>query len=519
MVGGLLFLYRYAASKDLKAGRAGNANVNQAVETDLPVAVVSSDIKAKIIQEPPVLPQPKISKLTQKTTTNSDGSSNTMFSSGQADGGDVAKAREIQTTINSPGDIIYNDQTGSYPLLGQVLKDYLSVNLRWSTEISSLKEIIVKDTDVKDTGWCGLYSGSYDKTAEGKVSSVSSVITINVYKDCYQNDDNLFNDYMKLILSHEYGHHYTLYHKWVDWGLLGDSRFPDNYYTLRNLDKGKTATDYSLGWANCDSEIIAEDYSYFYSGYGVDRVSSVWGYPSSSVKSWLESIAQVSGTSTSQKLVLSLTNPLDNQNVSGIINFSAQVSGGTRRQVIFYVDNNSIGELVNAPFTIQVDTKKYSNAVHIFKVVASDGVNTLESQANVTIRNQENDQPDITPPSVSFAQPKSNNFEWSGNSNLSIETLSDDNIGVTKLELYINDYLVFPNKSNNIHNFKDIIFTWPAGNVGSGEYTIKVIAWDAAGNKSEKSIKIIRIIESENQNQQFQTGLNINDNTNPNTNT
>ncbi len=522
LVFGLLFLYRYSLANNSKQSK-NTTNQNSNINAFRVATVVPEDVKESIIKNPPVLSS-KTSKITQTAIKNTDGVSATLFTDGQSNSDDIKKAESLKVSIHSPLDVIYDDQTGQYPLLGQTLKEYINADLFWGSEIGSLKEIIVKNVDPSQTGWCGLYSGSYTQSSS---IQVSSVITINVNDACYHSNKALFNDYMELILSHEYGHHYTLYRKWVGWQLLGNTRFPDAYYSVRQLDKTKTATDYSLGWANCDSEIIAEDYSYFYSGFGYDGVSSTWGYPSAQVKSWFESglngstsLAASSAISASDApLSVTLAAPTANQVLSGTVTAAANISGHPTK-VSFYWNDSLIAELSNAPYSVSIDTTKIPDGSYTLKVVATNENDTKESTISVSVKNITG--PDVEAPIVNFVQPKLVSFDWTGSDPLTIEIKSSDNVKVVKMELYINGSLVFPAaKDTSSHNYDDMAFTWSADTVAPGQYELKAIVYDAAGNKGESTIKITRTIIETNQNStNFENNdQQPNDNLNQNTNT
>jgi guanylate kinase len=264
--------------------------------------------KAAVIAEPPKHETPAAAPIVEATKTNTDGSTTTVIATAEG-----AKASDIKTvtdaapaTINTPYDIVYSDETGLYPDLEKTLKDYLNGVLKWRNEISSMKKITVRDAGA--TGWTGQYIGGYTVSADGKdITAASGTIILNTY---YYKDSPYFGDYMKLVLSHEYGHHYTLYHKWVDWDLTISDRFPDSYYAVRPLSKVTTATDYSLGWENCEAEIIAEDYSYLYSGYGWHGMKDTYGYPSAATKAWLDKIGDPSLLSSNAPPVVDTEKPV-----------------------------------------------------------------------------------------------------------------------------------------------------------------------------------------------------------------
>ncbi|MCX6812349.1 MAG: hypothetical protein NTW79_01870 [Candidatus Berkelbacteria bacterium] len=248
------------------------------------------------------------------TTSNSDGSKTVTTSEGAITQSDYDQARAAGASGSSPSTVHYIDETGQNPNLGADLKNYIANSLLWKGEISSLYAIILENAGA--SGWTGLYSGSYNIDQSGRITSAWAYITLNTY---YYSSSPYFEDYMKLTLSHEYGHHYTLYHKWLDWQLPAGNRFPDEYYATRPLTKATTTFDYSLGWGNCDAEIIAEDYSYIFSGYGYDAMAATYGYPSAAMRSWLDSFS--SGPPASPPPV---TPPAtDSENPTVVINLPA----------------------------------------------------------------------------------------------------------------------------------------------------------------------------------------------------
>ena len=369
-------------------------------------ATPSAAAKKEIAKAPP-----KYSSGGASTTTNDDGSKTTTVSDGGSDG-NASQAASAGSSGSSPSSIHYIDETGQNGDLGGALTSYISSNLLYSGEVSSLYAIILEDAG--DTGWAGLYSGSYNEDPSGHITSAWGYITLNTY---YYKNSPYFVDYMKLVLSHEYGHHYTLYHKWVNWQSPFGERFPDSYYSVRPLTKSGTAADYSLGWGNCDAEVIAEDYSYIYSGYGLHAMSGTYGYPSAGTRTWL--VNEPSG------------------------------SGG-----------ESIPESTPAPATATPAT-------------------TTTATATAAPTDTQN-------PTISITAPASNPYSWESG-NLSIAAEGTDNVAVSKIEIYVNDYLAATQNGSSINR------TWMQNGTPTGSYTLKAMAYDAAGNTAETSITVNKV--------------------------
>lgn len=409
--------------------------------------------------------------------TNPDGSTTVSVSDG-GDSGNTAQAQAAGPSGSIAG-IDYIDETGGHPGLGNDLKSFLSSNLRTSSEVSSLYAIILENAG--DTGWAGLYSASYTQQPNGDITSAWGYITLNAY---YYEGNPYFTDYMKLIFSHEYGHHYTLYHKWITWDLGAGVRFPDSYYSARSLPTASTAPDYSKGWANCDAEIIAEDYSYLYSGYGYHAMAGTYGYPSAAVRTWINNEPSGPGAPPAgdNPPSVSVTAPANGATISGSVAFSANASDDNGvSKVEFYIDSTLVAEDTSSPYSITLNTASYGNGAHTLKARATDTASqTAESAISVTISNAGADSEN---PTVTIVKPEGNPYAWTAD-DLYIKVTASDNVAVQKIELYINDYLVATENDGLMERI------WPWNNVGPGAYTLKAKAYDTSNNTSETSIVI-----------------------------
>lgn len=478
--------------KIVKPKKASSPVTNEAIKTP---ENVPSETKKTISKEPPK--HPEKSEIAASTTRNTDGSETTVISAGGAGG--TAELNQIATlgpSGSSPYSIRYVDETGNYSAMEGTLKDYLNNQLRWGGEVNYLYKITVRNAG--DTGWEGQYSGSYTVNSSGDVVSAFGYIILNVY---YHKDSPQFVDYMKLVLSHEYGHHYTLYHKWVDLDLKVGTRFPNSYYSVRPLSISTTAPDYSLGWNNCDSEIIAEDYAYLYSGYGYHAMNEVYGYPSSETKTWLDTLTSQGGSGASLPAPVpsptstttpaedttppsvSITEPAASSTLTGTVLFKASASDNVGiTKVGFYVNASLVIEDTTSPYETQINTEAYSNGAYTLKAVAYDNSLSTESSLSVTIANN---QPDTEKPVASIINPLSSLSDWT-TGDLIMEARATDNISVVKMEFYANDEFL----SERIGDYIGIRVRWFDGY--PGEYIFKVKAYDAAGNIGETTTTILK---------------------------
>jgi subtilisin family serine protease len=86
---------------------------------------------------------------------------------------------------------------------------------------------------------------------------------------------------------------------------------------------------------------------------------------------------------------------------------------------------------------------------------------------------------DTTIPTVQIASPLNGS---SINKNVKVSVAAQDNVGVARVELFING--VFFSSSTTV----PVTFTWNALKAGSGQHTLQAFAYDAAGNKGASSI-------------------------------
>lgn len=439
-----------------------------------PTPTLAAEAKQTVTKNPPAKPK----KGSSSTRTNSDGSKTTLVSDGNINSGDAGRVSSIPPA-SSIAAISYRDETGQNAALESILKDYLSNTLKWSNEVGQMREIIVRDAGA--TGWTGLYSGGYTIAPSGDITSAYGWITLNVY---YYKTSPYFNDYMKLTFSHEYGHHYTLYHKWVHWDLPEGTRFPDAYYTIRPLSKATTATDYSLGWSNCEAEIIAEDYSYLYSGYGYHAMSGTYSYPSNpGTKNWLNALPSGPGAPppANNPPTVSITAPASGATVSGTIAFSADASDDYGvSKVSFYVNDSLSAEDSSSPYSISLNTAAYANNTYTLKAVASDGTQTAQATISVTFNNAVVDEES---PVLTITQPAPNPYAWAGTS-FPVQASATDNIAATRIEVYVDDELITQQSAASIS------ITLTCNTCTPGTYTLKLKAFDAAGNFDEETVTL-----------------------------
>jgi len=380
----------------------------------------------------------------------------------------------------------YIDSTGMYPNLGNVIKEHLNSKLLKGEEVSYLYELDV--IDCASCNYGGYWTGSYLYSGDDIIKAYG-YITLNVanYKS-----SPYFEDYMKLIFSHEYGHHYTMYHRWIKLDIPSGQRFPASYYSARPLSYPATAPDYSKGWENCDAEVIAEDYSYFYSGYAYSGVAEAHGYPSVAIKTWLVNLSGTTPPAEPESPpadtivpTVAIISPENDAEISGNIAVAFSASDNVAvSKVELYINDSLFGADHSSPFQITWQTLSVENGVYNLSAKAYDSSGNFSvASISVTVSNS-NPEDDINP-QVSITAPIINPYSWLAE-DLLISAEAQDNLAVVKLEFYINGTLVASENNSIINRL------WRYEPTPVGSYELMAKAYDAANNSASASIIINR---------------------------
>jgi len=93
--------------------------------------------------------------------------------------------------------------------------------------------------------------------------------------------------------------------------------------------------------------------------------------------------------------------------------------------------------------------------------------------------------PELVPPTVSLTSP-ANNSNVSGA--VSVTANATDNVGVTKVEFYLNGVLQTTDTST------PYVYSWNTASLASGSYTLMAKAYDAAGNIGQSSNVVVTVV-------------------------
>ena len=175
--------------------------------------------------------------------------------------------------------------------------------------------------------------------------------------------------------------------------------------------------------------------------------------------------------------VVSITSP-GGGNVSGSVSISANASDniGVSR-VDFYVNGVLLASDPAAPYQVAWDSTKVANGSATLRATAFDAAGNSANSANVTVTVANAPPADTTPPAVSITSPGGGNVSGS----VSISANASDNVGVSRVDFYVNGVLLASDPSAPYQA------TWDSTKVANGAATLRATAFDAAGNSANSA--------------------------------
>jgi hypothetical protein len=143
-----------------------------------------------------------------------------------------------------------------------------------------------------------------------------------------------------------------------------------------------------------------------------------------------------------------------------------------------YIDGILRATSTSGSLTFNWNTINEYDGSHTLTYKAYDAAgNTGTANITVTVSNAA----DTVAPAVIISSPTSGSKIGT---KVSIKATASDNIGVTKMEIYIDGAL------NSTSNSGSISYSWNSAKVSKGTHTITVKAYDAAGNIGFASVNV-----------------------------
>lgn len=175
---------------------------------------------------------------------------------------------------------------------------------------------------------------------------------------------------------------------------------------------------------------------------------------------------------------VSLTSPVNNATVSGTTTITATAGDNVGvSKVEFYRSGVLLSATNVAPYSYGWNTTTVANGSYTLTAKAYDNTGNVAQSANVLVT-VNNPVADTTAPSVAVTAPV-NNTSVSGT--VSVTASASDNVGVSKVEFYINSVLAATDSAS------PFAYSWNTGLVPNGTYSVMAKAYDAAGNVGQSA--------------------------------
>lgn len=177
------------------------------------------------------------------------------------------------------------------------------------------------------------------------------------------------------------------------------------------------------------------------------------------------------GTGTTS---VAITAPTSGSTVQKSVTVSAVASSGTSR-INLLLDGNIMGIASGTSASYPWDTTTTSNGTHTWVAKAYDalGNSTTSNPDSVVVQNQSS--ADTTPPIAAISQP-TGGTSVSRRSTVNITVTASDNVGVTRVEIYVNGTLLCTDAASPYN------CAWHVPAAGGKTYSLQAKAYDAAGN-------------------------------------
>jgi hypothetical protein len=184
-------------------------------------------------------------------------------------------------------------------------------------------------------------------------------------------------------------------------------------------------------------------------------------------------LANGSGGGDTQPPTVSITAPLNGATVSGTVSVTATASDNVGvTKVEFYLDGVLQSTDTTSPYSWSWDTTTASNASHSLTAKAYDAALNVGTSTAVSVT-VNNSGGDITPPTVSITAPL-NGATVSGT--VSVTATASDNVGVTKVEFYLDGAL------QSTDTTSPYSWSWDTTSATNASHSLTAKAYDAALN-------------------------------------
>jgi hypothetical protein len=179
---------------------------------------------------------------------------------------------------------------------------------------------------------------------------------------------------------------------------------------------------------------------------------------------------------------VSVTAPASGATVSGTVAIAATASDNVGVTKVEFYENGVLLSATNvSPYSYNWNTTSVANGSYNLTAKAYDAANNVgqSSTVAVTVNNT-----DTIPPTVSISAPANN---ATVSSTVSVTATASDNVGVTKVEFYVNNVLQATDSA------APYTFSWNTTALANGSYALSAKAYDAANNVGQSSTVTVTV--------------------------
>lgn len=166
------------------------------------------------------------------------------------------------------------------------------------------------------------------------------------------------------------------------------------------------------------------------------------------------------------------TTPDDGATVSGSLSIAGLATdnvGVTRLEAL--IDGAPLARADGASLSCTIDSRTLAEGEHTLKLLAYDDAGNCGSATRQIIVQNLLTPSDNTPPTVSLVR-----LNGAASGNVKLQVQASDNIGVVRVDLYVNGAWVDGRASSSA------LFEWKGAKAPKGSYTLQALAMDVAGN-------------------------------------
>lgn len=207
---------------------------------------------------------------------------------------------------------------------------------------------------------------------------------------------------------------------------------------------------------------------------------NIFGYGRVDAGAAMQEVLKTNVPVDTQAPAVSFVSPTANSTVAGTVAVSLNATDNVGvTKVEFSVNGNLMATNTTSPFAFSWDSKSLANGAASLSLAAYDAAgNKTTSSISVNINNI---VPDTQAPTVAFTSPAANSAVAGV---VAVNSIADDNVGVTKVEFKVNGNLLATDTS------APFAFNWDSKTLANGTASLALVAYDAAGNMTTTSVSV-----------------------------